>query len=114
MNKIIVNLYLRKKLNFDFKYLTYPDLLFGTIGLVSGFWYLHWVESPIYLNALFYSPLGTINCPTTTLTICALLCLTNKSKSRRLEIVIILVVCALFLIFRNRKSIDNKKIPQNQ
>ena len=50
---------------------------FGLTGLVFGFWYLHWVHSPIMLNALLYSPLGIINCPTM-LAISGFLCLSSQ------------------------------------
>lgn len=122
---LIVHAYYTKKLNFDFKDLNKPSLLFGAIGLLFGFWYLHWVEAPIYLNALLYSPLGVINCPTM-VAICGFLCLTNKPRSSILEIVVALItlyfgffgvlrlgayvdvsliVCALFLIFRNGRLV---------
>ena len=96
------------------------NLFFGIIGMVFGFWYLHWVESPIWLNALYNSPLGVVNCPTM-VTICGFLCLTEKPRSVMLEttvalitlyfgffgvfrlgayIDIMLIICALFLILR--------------
>jgi hypothetical protein len=61
---LILHAYLTKNLNFSLKDIAPADLLFGILGLVFGFWYLHWVETPIWLNALLYSPLGAVNCPT--------------------------------------------------
>jgi len=119
---LILNAYRNKKLNFNLEKLEPISIFFGIIGMIGGFWYLHWVENPIWLNALFYSPLGSINCPTM-LTVCAFLCLTEKPRSRILENVvglitlffgffgifrlgayidIVLVVCSLFLLVRSR------------
>ena len=119
---LILNAYRNKKLNFDLEKLKPVSIFFGIIGMIGGFWYLHWVENPIWLNALFYSPLGSINCPTM-LAVCAFLCLTVKPRSRILENVvglitlffgffgifrlgayidIVLVACSLFLLLRSR------------
>jgi hypothetical protein len=115
-----IHAYLTKSLNFDLKNIAPVNLAFGIVGLVFGFWYLHWVQQPIWLNALFYSPLGSVNCPTM-VTICGFLCLSHKPRSSMLEatvalatlyfgffgifrlgayVDIVLVVCALFLIVR--------------
>jgi hypothetical protein len=96
--------------------------------LIFGFWYLHWVESPVWLNALLYSPMGVINCPTM-LTICGFLCLTQEPRSVVLETVVALttlyfgffglfrlgalidaaqIVCALFLIMRSGPSLTHE------
>ncbi|MCK4251350.1 hypothetical protein KAX97_07870 [candidate division WOR-3 bacterium] len=117
---LIVNAYFRRKLNFDLENSSTVSLVFAIIGFVFGFWYLHWVQSPVLLNALIYSPLGSINCPTM-VTICGFLCLTKKPRSVVLEAIvslvtlyfgffglfrlgayidIALIICALFLIFR--------------
>jgi len=109
-----------RELNFDFDEITMANKIFGVLALVFGFWYLHWVESPVWLNALLYSPLGSVNCPTL-LTICGFLCLTAKPRSVMLDLVvalftlyfavygilflgawvdIVLVICALFLLGR--------------
>jgi hypothetical protein len=72
------------------------DRLFGLLGLVFGFWYLHWVQSPIMLNALLFSPLGVVNCPTM-LTISGFLCLTSQ-RPALLELVSG-VVCVYFGLF---------------
>ncbi len=117
---LIINAYFKKQLNFELENLKPINLFFGIIGMVFGFWYLHWVESPIWLNALYNSPLGVVNCPTM-VTICGFLCLTEKPRSVMLEatvalitlyfgffgvfrigayIDIMLIICALFLILR--------------
>jgi hypothetical protein len=117
---LIIHAYLTKNLNFDLKNIAALNLFFGILGLVFGFWYLHWVENPIWLNAFFYSPLGVVNCPTM-LTICGFLCLSQKPRSAILEIAValitlyfgffgifrlgayvdvVLIICALFLIVR--------------
>jgi hypothetical protein len=117
---LILYAYLTKNLNFSLKDIAPPDLLFGILGLVFGFWYLHWVETPIWLNALLYSPLGAVNCPTM-VTICGFLCLSQKPRSALLEtavglttlyfgffgifrlgayVDVVLIICALFLIVR--------------
>lgn len=117
---LILNAYRNGELNFEFKHSTKLDLLFGIVGLVFGFWYLHWVADPIWLNALLYSPLGTINCPTL-VTICAFLILATPQRSKMLEVSIslitlyfgffgilllgayidvILIACGLYLLIR--------------
>lgn len=122
---LILSAYLKKELNFELKEIEPINKYFGIIGMIFGFWYLHWVETPIWLNALLYSPLGAINCPTL-LTICAFLCLTVKPRSVTLEFVtalitlyfgffgifrlgayvdVILIICALFLIIRMSSSL---------
>jgi hypothetical protein len=103
---LIINAFRKKELNFEL--------------LIFGFWYLHWVEDPIWINALFYSPIGGVNCPTM-LTILAFLCFTIEPRSNILEVAvgvitlyfgffgifllgayidIILIVCGLFLLMR--------------
>jgi hypothetical protein len=67
----------RGELGWELAQTNAADRLFGLIGLAFGFWYLHWVESPVMLNALWHSPLGVLNCPTM-LAISGLLCLTNR------------------------------------
>jgi hypothetical protein len=117
---LILHAYITKRLNFPLKNVGTYDLLFGIIGLLFGFWYLHWVESPVWLNALLYSPLGAVNCPTM-VTVCGFLCLSQKPRSVLLETVVavttlyfgffgilrlgayvdvVLIICALFLIVR--------------
>jgi len=77
---LIINAYFKKQLNFELENLKPANLFFGIIGMVFGFWYLHWVETPIWLHALYNSPLGVVNCPTM-VTICGFLCLTEKPRS---------------------------------
>jgi hypothetical protein len=117
---LIIHAYLTRHLNFDLKNLAPANLFFGILGLVFGFWYLHWVESPVWLNALLYSPLGAVNCPTM-VTICGFLCLSKEPRSALLEaavglitlyfgffgifrlgayVDVALIICALFLIMR--------------
>jgi hypothetical protein len=117
---LILRAYLTKKLNFPLTNIAPVDLLFGIVGLVFGFWYLHWVETPIWPSALLFSPLGVVNCPTM-LTICGFLCLSQEPRSAALEatvalitlyfgffglfrlgayVDIALIVCALFMIVR--------------
>jgi hypothetical protein len=109
-----------RELNFEFDEITPVTKFFGVLALVFGFWYLHWVESPVWLNALLYSPLGSVNCPTL-ITICGFLCLTAKPRWVMLDLVvalftlffavygilflgawvdIVLILCALFLLCR--------------
>lgn len=117
---LIIHAYLTKNLNFDLKHIAPVNLFFGILGLVFGFWYLHWVENPVWLNALLYSPLGAVNCPTM-VTICGFLSLSQNPRSVILEaavalitlyfgffgifrlgayVDITLIICALFLIVR--------------
>ena len=127
---LIINAYLRKELNFELKEIEPINKYFGIVGMIFSFWYLHWVETPIWLNALLFSPLGSINCPTL-LTICAFLCITAKPRSVMLELVtalitlyfgffgifclgayvdVILIICALFLIMRLSSSLTYKSV----
>jgi hypothetical protein len=127
---LIITAYLKKELNFELKETGTINKYFGIVGMIFGFWYLHWVETPIWLNALLYSPLGSINCPTL-LTICAFLCLTVKPRSVMLELTaalitlyfgffgifrlgayvdVTLIICALFLIIRLSSSLTNKGV----
>ena len=74
---IILIAFISKKLKFDLENAKIIDWIFSSIGLIFGFWYLHWVEDPIALNALLYSPLGGVNCPTLVM-ITAVLILAKK------------------------------------
>jgi hypothetical protein len=117
---LILRAYFTKKLNFPLTNIARVDLLFGIVGLVFGFWYLHWVQSPAWLNALLFSPLGAVNCPTM-VTVCGFLCLSQEPRSAALEatvalitlyfgffglfrlgayVDVALIICALFLIVR--------------
>ena len=119
---LILHAWFSKSLNFDFEHIAPVSVSFGTLGLIFGFWYLHWVESPVWLNALVSSPLGVVNCPTMA-TICGFcfLSLSRKPRSAMLEatvalmtlyfgffgifklgayVDVTLILCALFLIVR--------------
>lgn len=104
---LIIHAYLTKNLNFGLKNIAPVNLFFGILGLVFGFWYLHWVESPIWLNALLYSPLGAVNCPTM-VTICGFLCLSQKPRSAILEAAVALITLyfGFFGIFRLGACVD--------
>jgi hypothetical protein len=117
---LIIQAYVTKNLNFPLKNARHVDLIFGTLALVFGFWYLHWVDNPIWLNALLYSPLGAVNCPTM-ITVCGFLSLSHEPRSPLLEgavalttlyfgffglfrlgafVDIALILCGLFLLVR--------------
>jgi hypothetical protein len=104
---LIIHAYLTKNLNFDLKNIAPVNPFFGILGLVFGFWYLHWVESPIWLNALLYSPLGVVNCPTM-VAICGFLCLSQKPRSAILEAAVALITLyfGFFGIFRLGAYVD--------
>jgi hypothetical protein len=104
---LTLHAYWTNKLNFDLDGISPMDLWFGIPGLVFGFWYLHWVENPIWLNALLYSPLGVVNCPTM-VTICGFLCLTRKPRSTMLEAFVALITLyfGFFGIFRLGAYVD--------
>jgi len=76
---LILISFVSKKLKFDLENAKLIDWIFASIGLIIGFWYLHWVDAPIALNALLYSPLGGVNCPTLVM-ITAVLILAEKPK----------------------------------
>jgi hypothetical protein len=117
---LIINAYIRKNLNFGLSNITPVNIVFGIAAMLFGFWYLHWVESPVWLNALLYSPLGVVNCPTM-LTVAGFLCLSEEPRSVKLEatvalttlyfgffgvfrlgayVDVVMIICALFLIVR--------------
>ena len=79
-----------QKIRFDFDALSLQDKLIGSIALISGFWYLALVESPVWINALIYSPVGVVNCPTI-LALCGFLILNSEhgNRSRLLEYFVI-------------------------
>ncbi|MFC1883468.1 hypothetical protein ACFL2O_01745 [Thermodesulfobacteriota bacterium] len=130
---LIVHAYIKKKLNFDFSSNKIINSLFGITAMVFGFWYLHWVEDPVWLNALLYSPLGVVNCPTM-LTVTGFLCLSEKPRSVMLEATVALttlyfgffgvfrlgayvdvtmIICALFLILRLGSYLNYKGTFEN-
>ncbi len=117
---LIVRAFLTEKLNFEFQDLSFTNAFFGILALVFGFWYFHWVEQPILLTALIFSPMGMLNCPTL-LVITGFLILSSKPHSELLEataamstlyfgffglmrlnayIDVVLIICSLYLIFR--------------
>jgi hypothetical protein len=104
---LIIHAYFVKKLTFDLRNISPVNLFFGTLGLVFGFWYLHWVESPVWLNAFLYSPLGAVNCPTM-VAICGFLCLSQKPRSAILEAAVALITLyfGFFGIFRLGAYVD--------
>jgi hypothetical protein len=103
---LILHALLRGGLGWDLSKTNAADRLFGLIGLIFGFWYLHWVESPLMLNALLYSPMGVVNCPTMMI-ISGFLCLASRRPSV-LEFVsgAVCVFFGLFGIFRLGAYVD--------
>ena len=120
--------FVRKELDFDFVSLKPINKVIGSIALVFAFYYLHWVENPLFLKAIFYSPLGIVNCPTM-LAFCGLLCFLKQPASKYLEffvasitlyfgflgimrlgayIDIVLIITALFIIIRKSSFLDSK------
>lgn len=104
---LIINAYRRKELNFGLENARPVTLFFGVVGLIFGFWYLHWVAPPLLLNALLYSPVGSINCPTM-LTVTAFLILTKQPRSTILEFTVALITLyfGFFGIFRLYAYVD--------
>ena len=117
---LTITAYFNKELRWDLKNTDRISRIFAIISFSFGFWYLYWVESPIWLNAIFLSPLGILNSPTL-LTICGFLCINKEPRSNKLELVvaivslwigimnilifgiyvdIVLLIIALFLIIR--------------
>jgi len=117
---------IKKQLNFDLKNLKCINFIISFIGIIFGFWYLHWVKEPLFFNALIYSPLGIVNCPSM-VAICGLLCLTTGNKSVFLEwsvgiitlyfgffgvlrfnvyVDIALIIVALYIIIRSASNLD--------
>ncbi|MFX0073565.1 MAG: hypothetical protein ACFFAO_21010 [Candidatus Hermodarchaeota archaeon] len=86
---LIVLAYFSKQLKWDFQKISTIDIIFGIIGIVSGFWYLFWIDDPIYINAILLSPMGILNSPSI-LIICGFLCLSQEPRSMKLEITVIL------------------------
>ena len=117
---LIIFAFINRKFDFDIDKLSFLSQTAGFIVIIMGLWYLHWVEKPIMLNALIFSPLGIANCPTM-LVICGILILNTNSKSYLLEAVaglstlfigfmgifrlqayvdVFLIVAALFILIR--------------
>jgi hypothetical protein len=74
----------RKELNFDSSSLKPVNKIVGFTALFFGSYYLHWVETPVFLNALVYSPLGVVNCPTM-VAYCGFLCFLGNSRNIYLD-----------------------------
>lgn len=121
--------YFTNQIKWDFHEVPNADLLFGMIGIVFGFWYLHWTEEPIYLNALFLSAMGILNSPSLFI-ICGFLCLSKEPRSKMLEASVIfaafwygilgvfflgnyinsiLILLAFFLSIRTIKNLRKEK-----
>lgn len=72
---------IKRKMRFDFNALSLQNKIIGPIALLGGFWYLALVESPVWVNALIYSPVGVVNCPTM-LALCGFLILNSEYRNR--------------------------------
>lgn len=75
---IIISIF-RKTFKLESHTLNISDYIFAVPALIIGFWYPYWVESPVALNALLFSPMGVVNCPT------------------------LIILCGFFILFKNRK-----------
>jgi len=80
----IVRAYVTGRMQFDLGRVKSPAIICGIGGLISGYWFLHWIDPPIMRNALLFSPLGIVYGPTL-LTIGGLLCFSTSPKSFLLE-----------------------------
>lgn len=83
------------KIRFDSGGLSVTEKIAGGAALAGGFWYLALVQSPVYINALIYSPLGVVNCPTT-LTLCGFLILNTEKEHWPFTLEISVICGALF------------------
>ncbi len=118
---LVLLAFVSKKLKFDLENAKILDWIFSSIGLLFGLWYLHWVDVPIALNALLYSPLGGVNCPTLVM-MTALLILAKRPKPNMLStfvggltmyfgffgmimigayVDIVLILCGMYLVGKN-------------
>jgi len=104
---LIIYAFTTKKMNFDLKEVSVVNWILGVSALIFGFWYLHWVDDPIWVNALIYSPLGGVNCPTM-IALCGFLLLQSKPRSHLLDFVVGFVTCyfGFFGIFRLGAYVD--------
>lgn len=104
---LIIYAFVNKKINFDLKEVSIIGWIFGITALIFGFWYLHWVDAPVWSNALIYSPLGGINCPTM-VAICGFLIIQSKPRSLILDFVVGFVTCyfGFFGVFRLAAYVD--------
>lgn len=83
------------------------SILLTATGLLFGFWYPHWVDTPSWLNGFLYSPLGSLNCPTL-LALCGMAGLTNQQRPLLLELVLALATLyfGAFGLFRLNVYLD--------
>ncbi len=104
---LIIRAYRAKQLNFSFEKSSSVEVILGSLALVFGYWYLHWVEAPIWVNAILYSPLGVVNCPTM-ITTCGFLILGERPRSAHLEAAVGLITLyfGFFGLFRLGASVD--------
>ncbi|MHA1555576.1 MAG: hypothetical protein ACTSPM_01445 [Candidatus Heimdallarchaeota archaeon] len=104
---LIIYAFINKKINFNLKEVSIASWFFGITALLFGFWYLHWIDDPIWLNALLYSPLGGINCPTM-VAVCGFLILQSKPRSHLLDFVVGFITCyfGFFGVFRLAAYVD--------
>jgi len=84
-----------QKIRFDFNTTSLQDKIIGSIALLGGFWYLALVESPVWSNAMIYSPVGVVNCPTM-LVLCGFLILNSEHKNRSQFLEYFVICGALF------------------
>jgi len=131
---LTINAYFNKELTWDLKNTDYISRIFAILSFIFGFWYLFWVESPVWLNAIFLSPLGILNSPTL-LTICGFLCINKEPRSSKLELVVgivslwtgiiniimfkiyvdvVLLIVALFLLIRIAYNLKKPELNQKQ
>lgn len=131
---LTINAYFNKELRWDLKGTDNISRIFAGISFFFSFWYLYWVESPIWVNAILLSPLGILNSPTL-LTICGFLCINKEPRSNKLELVvaivslwigilnilifgiyidIVLIIVALFLIIRIGLYLNKDPILEDQ
>ena len=87
---LTMNAYFKKQLRWDLRNTDTISRISGTFGFIFGFWYLYWVEEPIWVNALISSPLGILNSPTL-LIICGFLCLNREPRSNKLELTVAII-----------------------
>ncbi|MHA1188401.1 MAG: hypothetical protein ACTSSK_16345 [Candidatus Heimdallarchaeota archaeon] len=104
---LIIYSFATRKMNFDLKEVSIVNWILGVSALIIGFGYLHWVDDPIWLNALLYSPLGGVNCPTM-IALCGFFLLQSKPRSHLLDFVVGFVTCyfGFFGIFRLGAYVD--------
>lgn len=104
---LTISAILKKDLHFNVSHIGTLGKIIGYLSIITGFYYLHWVESPILINALLYSPLGIVNCPTL-VTFSGLLIFADKKGPRLLEIFvgIITLYFGFFGIMRLNVFVD--------